>query len=69
MNLKEEFERRFKNIAVTPSPSHLHEFHLVVQHDDSEDMKEIAIEILEAEFYLLIGGCNENSFKFTYNYY
>jgi hypothetical protein len=38
-----------------------HEFHLVVvQHD--EDTKEIEFEILEAEFYVLIGGCYEDPF-------
>jgi hypothetical protein len=54
---EEDIERRFKHIAVTL----LHGFHLVVvQHD--EVTKEIEFEILEAEFYLLIGGCYEDPF-------
>ena len=53
---EEDIERRFKHIAVTL----LHGYHLVVQHD--EDSKEIELEILEAEFYLLIGGCYEDPF-------
>ena len=54
---EEDIERRFKHIAVTL----LHGFHLVVaQHD--ENAKEIEFEILEAEFYLLIGGCYEDPF-------
>ena len=54
---EEDIERRFKQIVVTL----LHGSHLVVvQHD--EDTKEIAFEILEAEFYLLIGGCYEDPF-------
>ena len=54
---EEDIERRFKHIAGTL----LHGFHLVVvQHD--EDAKEIEFEILEAEFYLLIGGCYEDPF-------
>ena len=54
---EEDIERRFKQIAVTL----LHGYHLVVaQHD--EDTKEIEFEILEAEFYILIGGCYEDPF-------
>ena len=53
---EEDIERRFKLIAETL----LHNFHLVVQHD--EDTKEIEFEILEAEFYLLIGGFYEDPF-------
>ena len=53
---EEDIERRFKHIAATL----LHGFHLVIQHD--EDTKEIEFEILEAEFYLLIGGCYEDPF-------
>jgi hypothetical protein len=54
---EEDIERRFKHIAVTL----LHGFHLVVVQND-EDKKEIEFEILEAEFYLLIGGCYEDPF-------
>jgi len=53
---EEDIERRFKHIAVTL----LHGYRLVVQHD--EDTKEIEFEVLEAEFYLLIGGCYEDPF-------
>ena len=57
VNTEEDIERRFKHIAVTL----LHGLHLVVvQHD--EDTKEIEFEILEAEFYLLLGGRYEDPF-------
>ena len=52
---EEDIERRFKHIAVTL----LHGFHLVVQHDEA---KETEFEILEAEFYILIGGCYEDPY-------
>ena len=54
-NTEEDIERRFKHIAATL----LHGFHLVVVQND---MKEIEFEILEAEFYILIGGCYEDPF-------
>ena len=54
---EEDIERRFKHIAVTL----LHGSNLVVVQND-EDMKEIEFEILEAEFYILIGGCYEDPF-------
>ena len=52
---EEDIERRFKHIAATL----LHGFHLI-QRD--KDAKEIEFEILEAEFYLSIGGCFEDPF-------
>ena len=55
---EEDIERRFKHIAVTL----LHEFHLVVVQRDEDTTKEIEFEILEAEFYLLIGGHYEDPF-------
>jgi hypothetical protein len=51
---EEDIERRFKHIAATL----LHGFHLVVQHDGDT----IEFEILEAEFYILIGGSYEDPF-------
>ena len=54
---KEDIELRFKHIAVTL----LHGSNVVVVQND-EDMKEIEFEILEAEFYILIGGCYEDPF-------
>lgn len=59
---EEDIEHRFNHIAKTL----LHEVHLVVvviKHEDTKDTKkEIEFEILEAEFYLQIGGCHEDPF-------
>ena len=53
---EDDIQRRFKHIAKTL----LHEFHLVAVKDTTRE--EIEFEILEAEFYLHIGGCYEDPF-------
>jgi len=52
---EQEISRRFERI----STALLHEFRLVVRREQATDVE---FEILEAEFYLQIGGCHEDPF-------
>jgi hypothetical protein len=52
---EQEISRRFERI----STALLQEFRLVVQREHATDVE---FEILEAEFYLQIGGCHEDPF-------
>ena len=52
---EQEISRRFERI----STALLHEFRLVVRREHATDVE---FEILEAEFYLQIGGCHEDPF-------
>ena len=55
VDTEEEISRRFERISTTL----LHEFRLVVRRENATDVE---FEILEAEFYLQIGGCHEDPF-------
>jgi len=55
VDTEEEISRRFERI----STALLHEFRLVVRRDNATDVE---FDILEAEFYLQMGGCHEDPF-------
>jgi hypothetical protein len=55
VDTEEEISRRFERI----STALLHEFRLVVRRENTSDVE---FEILEAEFYLQIGGCHQDPF-------
>ena len=52
---EEEIASRFEEISRTL----LHELRIMVRRENKQDLE---LEILEAEFYLQIGGCHEDPF-------